>query len=272
MTRTAQLERFLTWLTGSGTQADLGGSARSFRRTHAWCWDLVRAITVTGEIYDEVQLDGTYLSDGWCLLLAINGSTGTVIAFQRCDTEKSAAWAALLEQIPPPRAVVIDGGSGLASALATCWPATRAQRCLVHVQRNVRTLLTTRPRTDAGKALRRLSLALTRITTRDQAAAWQARLHAWHQVYGHLTRDKTYLRTTGVRPAWARSNSTWWWTHDRLRRAYRLLERLTRQGVLFTYLDEALIGRGLSATTNRIEGGTNHPIKDLLRRHRGMPT
>ncbi len=45
---------------------------------------------------------------------------------------------------------------------------------------------------------------------------------------------------------------------------------LTRQGVLFTYLDPELPDAHLSSTTNRIEGGTNHPIKDLLRRHRGM--
>lgn len=37
-------------------------------------------MAITGEIYDEVQLDGTYLSGGWCLLLAIDGTTGTVIA------------------------------------------------------------------------------------------------------------------------------------------------------------------------------------------------
>jgi len=40
--------------------------------------------------------------------------------------------------------------------------------------------------------------------------------------------------------------------------------------VLFTYLDPDLQALHISSTTNRIEGGTNHPIKDLLRRHRGM--
>ncbi len=66
------------------------------------------------------------------------------------------------------------------------------------------------------------------------------------------------------------ANATWWWTHDRLRKAYHLLARLTRQDVLFTYLNEDFQALGISSTTNKIEGGVNAPIKDLLRRHRGM--
>jgi hypothetical protein len=192
---------------GIAHEADLGGgTGRMFRHEHAWCWNVDPTIPVTGEVYDEIQVDGTYLSGGWCLLLAMDGSTGTVIAWQWCDTEKTAAWVALLERIPPPRVVVTDGGSGLITALKQVWPETLVQRCLVHVQRNVRVYLTTRPRTDAGKALRAISLALTRITTREQATAWEVRLHEWHQVYGHLVTAKTYLRDARVRPAWARAS------------------------------------------------------------------
>jgi hypothetical protein len=127
-----------------------------------------------------------------------------------------------------------------------------------------------RPRTDAGKSLRALSLALTRITDLDQAADWTGRLHSWHQVYAELINAKTYLKDTGIRPASAKPNATWWWTHERLRKAYKLLERLTRRGILFTYLDPKFKGLNISSTTNRIEGGANHPIKNLLRLHTGM--
>lgn len=43
------------------------------------------------------------------------------------------------------------------------------QRCLVHAQRVIRRYTTSRPRTDAGKAIYALALKLTRITTLDQA-------------------------------------------------------------------------------------------------------
>lgn len=271
VTRAADLERFLSWLTGRHTQRELGGgTGRSFRDRHAWCWNIQPTIEITGEIYDQIQLDGTYLTGGWCLLLAINGATGHVFAWQWCDTEKTQAWEALLARIPPPRVVVIDGGQGLASALRTTWPTSKIQRCLVHVQRGVRTYLTMRPRTDAGKALRGLSLALTRIRTADEAIVWQTKLHDWYQVYGALTRHKTHLKDTRVRPTWARAHASWWWTHDRLRQAYQLLAKLVRQNVLFTYLLPEFEGLGISSTTNRIEGGANHPIKELLRLHRGM--
>ena len=132
VTRGGQLTRFLAWLTGGATQRILdGGSGRTFRHQHAWCWNVEPVIEVTGEIYDEVQVDGTYLDDGWCLLTAVNGH-GEVIGRQWCNRESTAAYKALLAPIPPPAVVVCDGGQGLLTALKDVWPSTAVQRCLVH--------------------------------------------------------------------------------------------------------------------------------------------
>lgn len=150
LARRYQLDEFLDWLLGKRAQHELdrGDTGRSFRRKTAWCWRIQPHLTVTGEVYDQIQIDGLHLSSKWCCLIAITG--GRVIAWQWCDREKAASWTALLEQIPPPRVVICDGGTGLAGALRQCWPDTKIQRCLVHVQRNIRTYLTTRPRSDAG--------------------------------------------------------------------------------------------------------------------------
>ena len=112
---------------------------------------------------------------------------------------------------PVPRATVVvtDGGSGIAAALSECWSETAVQRCLVHVQRNVRTYLTGRPRTEAGKALLRLGRALTRITTAAQAAAWLGGLNDWHQSYGHLVKARTYRNGSAIVPGWVRANQAW---------------------------------------------------------------
>ena len=75
-----------------------------------------------------------------------------------------------------------------------------------------------------------------------------------------------------MRPTWAKANTTWWWTHERLRNSYRLLSALVKRKHLFTFLEPEFVGLGISSTTNRIEGGINSPIKDLLKRHRGMPS
>ncbi|MFT4470371.1 IS1249 family transposase [Arthrobacter sulfonylureivorans] len=264
------LEAFLRWLLGKDSQARADGTAtgRTLRRRVAWCWNVVPQIPATGQIHDEVQLDGIYLSGGWCCLIAIAGEH--VIGWQWCDTEKAAAWTALLERFPAPRAVVVDGGSGLASALKRTWPETKVQRCLVHVQRNVRVLLTLRPRTKAGRQLRTLSLTLTRIATRDEALAWLNALNAWHNLHKDLLAERTY-RGTGPVPKHAAPNQTWWYTHHRLRRAYQLMARCVRQEVLFTYLHPDLAGLQIASTTNRIEGGINTGIRYLLRNHRGLP-
>lgn len=253
---------------GKDSQASFGpGEGRTFRRTTAWCWNIEPALPVTGEIHDQIQMDGIYLGRGWCCLIAI--ANGYVIGWQWCDTEKKAAWLALLDQFPAPRVVIIDGGSGLASALAQAWPETRIQRCLVHVQRNVRTHLTLRPRTEAGRALRRISLALTRIGTREEAIGWIQALNRWHAEHGDMIKERTY--PYGPRQAGAGTAPTWWYTHDRLRKAYRLMERLTKHGHLFTYLHPELEEHGIESTTNRIEGGVNTQLRALLRDHRGMP-
>ena len=156
------------------------------------------------------------------------GAAG-VIGYQWCDTEKRPAWEALLQRFPAPAVVVTDGGTGLISARKHAWPQTRVQRCLVHIQRNVRTHLTTRPRTLPGKELRQLSLALTRITTTAQATSWLQALGEFHQRHRGFIYARTYRgQHPGPVPGWVRPGQKSWFTHDRLRKAYSLLERCAK--------------------------------------------
>jgi len=141
--------------------------------------------------------------------------------------------------VPAPRVVIADGGTGLGAALAQQWAGTDIQRCLVHVQRNVRTYLTSNPRTDAGKVLLGLGKTLTGITSQQRAVQWLQTLNDWYELYAHLTTERTYLKTVQERsliPGWVRPGQTWWYTHANLRKAYRLLAKLTQAGHLFTYL------------------------------------
>jgi len=221
-------------------------------------------------VHDWLQLDGFYAA-GLCCLIGL--SPDGPVAWQWCDREKHASWAALLHQLPAPRVVVCDGQPGLLSAIADVWPSTVVQRCLVHVLRDVKTNLTTHPRTPAGQSLLRLATHLTRITSIAEAGDWLVTLNAWWQSFGELTTQRTYrvdVADTDV-PSWAKPTQTWWYTHARLRRAYRLLTRLAHHGDLFRFLDPALAGTAVPATTNRIEGGINAQLRRLLGCHRGMP-
>lgn len=253
MTHREQLHRFLTWLTGKHTQADLdGGTGRTFRDQTAWCWDLEPRMPVTGEVHDAILVDGIWVGS-WCLLIALS-DTGHVLAWQWAARESTAAWTALFEQVPPPEVIVTDGGSGIRSAIATTWPHTAIQRCIFHLQMNVTRELTRNPRLAAGRALRALAMNLSTITTVDAAIEWRLALEGWWQRFGHLTKERTLYH-----------DGQFGFTHDRLRKAWGILHRTAEAGHVFTFLQH-----GNPRTTSPLEGGINAQIRHLLRHHRGM--
>lgn len=86
----------------------------------------------------------------------------------------------------------------------------------------------------------------------------------------HLTRARTYRKYAVEVPSWAKPEATWWYTHQRLRSGYQVLQRVIRSGHLFTFLDPALDSLSVPSSTNEIEGGTNAQMRLLLLHHRGM--
>jgi len=210
------------------------------------------------------MIDGTYLGS-WCLLIATD-EHHTPLAWQWCSVESQAAWTALLQQLPAPLVVICDGGSGVRAALREAWPDTLTQRCIFHVWMNLRTHLTLRPRTPAGQSLLEIGKRLRRVTTIPEAVTWLQQLNDWHTVYGHLTRERSYAKRRFKDGSWdSPTGKRWWYTHDRLRKAYNVLAELQRREHLFTYLTA-----GGPKTTSRLEGGINAIIKQTLRLHRGM--
>lgn len=254
VTRVQQLRRFVSWLTGKQTQAEIDGTAtgRTFRRETAWCWALEPRLPPATQIHHAVLVDGFWVS-GWCLLIALSDK-GRVLAWQWSGGESVAAWKALLEQVEAPGVLVSDGGTGIPTALMACWPETKHQRCLFHVQMRVSRHLTRTPRTDAGKALRGLVMKLSAVKDADAAIAWQLMLDEWWRTFGHLTKHRTRF-----------ANGQLGFTHDRLRKAWQLVHGVVRRNVLFTY-----VTYGNPRTTSPLEGGINSQIRDVLRRHRGL--
>lgn len=267
VTRRAQLDRFVGWLLNPSPQCSLGGTGRSFRASTAWCWNVeVPQPTVTGEVLPTVMLDGTYLQ-GWCLLIAFSGQH--VLGWQWCDRESKPAWTALLERLPAPEMVVVDGGRGVAAALSECWPTTQVQRCYFHIFQTITRHLTMNPRLDAGKQLRVLTKALMKVEDLDQARAWIVEYLAWEAQWDQFLKHRSYPGTHKERPAWLGAHQHWWYTHRELRKCRALFRGLLHRNELFTWL--ALGNVPLPRTTSPLEGGPNKAIKDLLRVHRGLP-
>ena len=269
--RLAQFREFIDYVTDTRPRRHLTTSIRTWDRDHAWCWPTKPIWQPTGEIHDQIFIDGTYIAHGWCVLTA--ATTQGIIDYQLCDRESKASYQALLARIPAPLVVVTDGAQGALAAIRKEWPTSRLQRCQVHIQRNIRRVTTSRPKIVQHKALYRLGLDLTRITTSEQAIAWQKKLAAFHNLYDPWLAERTFKADTppGVVPAFAKRNKAWWYTHHNTRSIVRSLDTHVKDGVLFTYLDPNLeTTNKLRSTTNPLEGGINAPLKAYLHAHRGL--
>ena len=83
------------------------------------------------------------------------------------------------------------------------------------------------------------SYMLTKVRTRDDAAAFIAAVHHTRLTFGDWLKQRTYRNTVtpGQVPKWVGENQTWWYTHRSARRALRRLEKLAASGELFVFLD-----------------------------------
>ena len=132
ITNSAAFAAFITHLTTGASletaAAEAGCHPRTLQRRfeHFWLVDVPDPTTGhEGRVYDQVFLDGTYTAGG-CLIVA--ATLDHVIAWHWCTRETTRDYQRLLERIPAPLIAVIDGGQGAASAIKTCWPATKVQR------------------------------------------------------------------------------------------------------------------------------------------------
>lgn len=265
LSRGLLLERFVGWLLGKQSQTELPvGSARSWRRHIAWCWQIIPKPVLTGEVYPVILMDGTQVGNLVCL---ITRSIEAVVGWHWAGWESSNTWEVLLKKIPAPLVVVCDGQKGILLAIARVWPNARIQRCLFHVWQNIRVKLTLHPQTAAGQELLQLTRDLWQVSTTEQVKIWQEKLAVWHNRYESFIRERTDVVDPGP------YKRKWWYTHGRLRSAYYQLNKLVQDSQLFTYLDEELlqkVGQPIPRTTNHVEGGINSQLKEKLKLHRGL--
>ena len=255
--KASMLALFLDWLLSKRTQAQMGMPARTFRSLTSEFWSLWPIAPACDEAHHVVHVDGIWLKRSCVVLIACTETH--VVGWHLARSESSQAWAALMARIAPPDVVVTDGGSGFEKARRAVWPETKVQRCTFHAFEQVKRCTTARPRTQAGVDLYAMAKSLLKVGTPDAAAEWLAAYAKWCSDYEGLLKEREVV---DGRPRYK---------HERLRKARRGLTKLCREGVLFTYLDEALVADGaVPATNNRIEGGVNRQIRAMLNEHRGM--
>jgi len=145
------------------------------------------------------------------------------------------------------QAAVIDGKPGL---IEVFWDVP-IQMCHFHQMQIMTRYLTTRPKLPAGQTLRRIALQIARSNETEISEL----LDNWHNEWKEFLKEKTRNPET----------KRWFYTHKRLRSAYRSLKR--NLPILYTY--QRYPELNIPNTTNSLDGSFSH-LKDMLRIHRGL--
>jgi len=254
-----QLQIFLKWLFSSQTQKEMPGEGRSFRRKTSEFWNIWPLPPLVAERKDIVYVDGIYLGRKACIIICCDDKY--VLGWYLCRYENAGAYMALFSRIAEPVLVVSDGGVGFAKALKKAWPHAKLQRCIFHVFSQVKRYTTSKPKTAAGNDLYMLAKDLFQIKSHSEAEQWVDRYVKWIQHYNRFLSQRTYDENGNSRP-----------THERLIKAARSISKLIKEGTMFTYLNDNLKAEldKIPSTNNRIEGGINAQLRNMLRAHRGL--
>ena len=255
---TKQLQQFLAWLFSKEVQSTMSGGGRTFRRKTSKFWDIWVMSPKIEESKDVLYLDGIYLSRKSCILICCDKEH--VLGWYVCRYEHSGAWEALMSRIAEPKVVVSDGGKGFRKALKRKWPKAKHQRCVFHVFSQVKRYTTSRPNTLAGLELYALARGLFDVKSIEDSKIWVDRFTGWIVKHKRFLSEVTYDENGKPRPK-----------HERLIKAEKSILRLLNDNTLFTYLDEELRAEfKIPSTNNRIEGGVNACLREMLHNHRGL--
>lgn len=258
--------RFIHWLIHNTSLHLLARqyrvSERTLRRKFVACWrSHPRSHPPdAADLIPIVILDGTgVVKRHAVVLIAQNPARSVPIGWQFAEREKFETWVAFLTKLRlwgvAPSFVVCDGQRGLLAAIRLVWPQTLIQRCIIHVNRQVRIWLTQRPKTPAGKKLLLLMRTLMQVRTRRQKRRWMRTFRKWCKKHEAFLKERTHHPTEPKR---------WWYTHRKLRATRSLIKNSIPD--LFRFVSNPEIPR----TSNHVEGGVNSRLKELLRSHRGV--
>lgn len=145
------------------------------------------------------------------------------------------------------KAVVLDGRVGIREVFV----GIPVQMCHFHQKRIINKYLTTRPKLQAGIELREIARTIPRSNEEELTK----RLDEWFLKWKQFLKQKTTDQNTG----------RWFYTHKRIRSAYRSLT--TNLPYLYTYQKYPELN--IPNTTNSLDGYFNR-LKSLLNVHRGL--
>ena len=195
-----------------------------------------------------VVMDTTYWGRDFGVMLFKDALTGEDLLWFFVKTETVAMYVkgvnTLLSMGYEIVGIVCDGRRGLVKAFG----GIPVQICQFHQQKTVRKHLTSKPKSDAARELKKLSDILAKTDKESFVGAFEE----WHDKWKGYLNERTEADGTGKTH----------YTHKPLRSAYLSIRRN-----LFTWYD--LMGSGIPNTTNVIDAHFSQ-LKSRLLCHNGL--
>lgn len=212
----------------------------------------------TGILKEKIYLkiDGTYFGSWGCLLVYKN-HTGKFVYWNFVLRENYYNYLNDLITISnwyDICGITSDWHGSLVGVVKTLIPSIPHQRCLVHLQRHIESLLTKNPKTEAGRELLIIIKQINHLENKQQCNKWLYRIYSWEYKYSYLIKERTYGFNNIT------NKNTWWYTHKNLRASYRSL--ITSKEHLFLHFDYSK----LSKDTNGLEVEFKH-LKNKIEKH-----
>jgi hypothetical protein len=198
-----------------------------------------------------IGMDCTFFGRGYGIIVARSLSLKQNLYWKEISTESKAAYQEARRYLEEAgftiQAVVIDAKHGIRDVFSDLI----VQICQYHQQQIIQRYLTNRPKTLAGQELKTLADSLSRAS----GCLFSKSLIDWHKRWEMFLKERSY----------APDRKHWWYTHRRLRSAYRSLK--TNLPYLFSYRKYPELG--IPNTNNSLEGYFSR-IKQLLNNHHGL--
>lgn len=205
----------------------------------------------------HLLIDGTYFTNGLCLVLYYDYDIQYVQLFRETNDEKYKEIKEDLENLKllgvQVYSVTCDGHRAILKAVSKAYPNAIIQRCLVHVKRQIKNYLSRNPKLEQAKQLLSISSKVTHLKTVEQAQYWLVDFFNWHQEHRLFLEEKSYNEASG----------RWWYKHKNLHLACSHLINAIPN--MFCFLNDPEI----PYSTNQLEGYFTH-LKEKLTLHRGL--
>lgn len=205
----------------------------------------------------HLLIDGTYFSNGLCLILYYDKYLQFVQLYRHTDKEKYKEIKEDLENLKKMRvdvySVTCDGHKSIIKSVEKVYPNAIIQRCVVHVKRQSGSWIGKYPKLQYSKELLQFIRPITRLNTIEEINKWLISFNEWHRSNEAFINEQTINELSG----------RMWYKHKNLRASCSHIINAIPH--LFAYINDPEIPK----TTNELEGYFTH-LKEKLTLHKGL--